>query len=60
MARYLCAHGGSRDLRRALFAYNRANWYVDQVLAVAVRYGSLAPGAPADQVIDLGAGQGRS
>jgi cell wall-associated NlpC family hydrolase len=38
MARYLCAHGGPQDIRRALFAYNRADWYVDLVLATAVRY----------------------
>jgi cell wall-associated NlpC family hydrolase len=57
MARYLCAHGGSRDLRRALFAYNHADWYVDQVLAVAVRYGHLAPGAPDAQVVDLARAQ---
>src|SRR5581483_8268689 len=57
MARYLCAHGGSQDLRRALFAYNHADWYVDQVLAVAVRYGHLAPGAPDAQVVDLARAQ---
>lgn len=57
MARYLCDHGGARDLRRALFAYNRADWYVDLVLATAVRYGYLAPGAPGTQVIDLARAQ---
>jgi cell wall-associated NlpC family hydrolase len=57
MARYLCAHGGNRDLRRALFAYNHADWYVDQVLAVAVRYGHLAPGAPDAQVVDVARAQ---
>src|SRR5204862_4436015 len=34
MARYLCAHDGARDLRRALYAYNHAEWYVNDVLAV--------------------------
>jgi cell wall-associated NlpC family hydrolase len=43
MARYLCAHGGAQDIRRALFAYNRANWYVDQVLAVAAQYREPTP-----------------
>jgi cell wall-associated NlpC family hydrolase len=57
MARYLCAHGGARDLRRALYAYNRAEWYVNDVLAIAVRYGHLSPGAPAPQVIDLARAQ---
>jgi murein DD-endopeptidase MepM/ murein hydrolase activator NlpD len=31
-ARYLAANGGSRHLRRAIFAYNHALWYVDAVL----------------------------
>jgi hypothetical protein len=31
-ARYLAANGGSDDIRRALFAYNHALWYVDAVL----------------------------
>jgi hypothetical protein len=31
-ARYLAANGGSTDIRRALFAYNHALWYVDAVL----------------------------
>jgi hypothetical protein len=57
MARYLCAHGGARDLRRALFAYNRAEWYVNDVLAIAVRYGHLSPGAPTNQIIDLARAQ---
>jgi cell wall-associated NlpC family hydrolase len=43
MARYLCANGGAHDLRRALFAYNRADWYVDLVLATAARYREPAP-----------------
>ena len=35
---YLCDNGAPRDLRRALFAYNRAEWYVNDVLARAKRY----------------------
>jgi cell wall-associated NlpC family hydrolase len=31
-ARYLRANGAPRDIRRAIFAYNHANWYVDEVL----------------------------
>jgi murein DD-endopeptidase MepM/ murein hydrolase activator NlpD len=38
-ARYLSAAGGTRDLSRAVFAYNHAQWYVDQVLSLAQRYG---------------------
>jgi peptidoglycan hydrolase CwlO-like protein len=37
-ANYLCASGasqGSDGLRRALFAYNRAQWYVELVLEIA-------------------------
>ena len=31
-ARYLKAAGAEQDLRRAIFAYNHADWYVDSVL----------------------------
>jgi hypothetical protein len=31
-ARYLRAAGAERDLRRAIFAYNHADWYVESVL----------------------------
>ena len=37
-ARYLAAAGGETDLARAVFAYNHADWYVDQVLALARVY----------------------
>jgi hypothetical protein len=41
-ARMLCADGasgGTQDgLRRAIFAYNHADWYVNEVLALAGRY----------------------
>lgn len=38
-ARYLCANGAGQPstVRRALFAYNRANWYVDLVLGVEAK-----------------------
>src|SRR5262249_8511646 len=29
--------GGRRDIRRAVFAYNHAWWYVDRVLRIAAR-----------------------
>jgi murein DD-endopeptidase MepM/ murein hydrolase activator NlpD len=38
-ARYLAAAGGSADLRRAIFAYNHAAWYVDDVLELAAVFG---------------------
>jgi Transglycosylase SLT domain len=37
-ARYLRASGAPRDWYRALFAYNHADWYVQQVLAQADAY----------------------
>ncbi len=39
-ANYLCASGGGEGddgVRRALFAYNRAQWYVDLVLGIAAQ-----------------------
>jgi murein DD-endopeptidase MepM/ murein hydrolase activator NlpD len=39
--RYLRAAGGQEDLRRAIFAYNHADWYVDEVLLYANQYGKL-------------------
>jgi cell wall-associated NlpC family hydrolase len=38
MARYLCASGAGQDIRQAIFAYNHADWYVDQVLGFAQQY----------------------
>jgi Transglycosylase SLT domain len=40
-ARYLRAAGGDHDLRQAIFAYNHADWYVDEVLLYANQYGKL-------------------
>jgi hypothetical protein len=40
-ARYLCASGaaaGAQSLARAIFAYNHADWYVREVLALAQQY----------------------
>ncbi len=39
-ARYLCAAGGSTaaGLPKAIFAYNHATWYVNEVLALAKAY----------------------
>jgi murein DD-endopeptidase MepM/ murein hydrolase activator NlpD len=44
-ARYLAAAGGATDLPRAIFAYNHAQWYVDEVLAGARLYSSDGGGA---------------
>jgi hypothetical protein len=40
-ARYLRAAGGEKDVRRAVFAYNHADWYVDSVLMRARLIGGL-------------------
>ena len=55
-ARYLKAAGASEDLRKAIFAYNHADWYVDSVVLRA----RLLGGLPADFVGSLtGLTQGR-
>lgn len=48
-ARYLKAAGGDKDIRRAVFAYNHAGWYVDSVMLRA----RLIAGYPADFVGSL-------
>ncbi len=48
-ARYLKAAGGEKNLRRAIFAYNHAGWYVDSVMLRA----KLIAGVPADLVGSL-------
>ncbi|UJA20716.1 transglycosylase SLT domain-containing protein [Thermoleophilia bacterium SCSIO 60948] len=40
-ANYLDASGASDDLRSAIFAYNHADWYVDEVILYAEQYGDL-------------------
>ena len=48
-ARYLKAAGYDDDVRRAVFAYNHADWYVDSVMLRA----RLIAGAPADLIGSL-------
>ena len=48
-ARYLKAAGADSDLRRAIFAYNHADWYVDSVMMRA----RVISGLPADLVGSL-------
>jgi hypothetical protein len=59
-ARYLRASGAPRDWYRALFAYNHADWYVDEVLRRAQRFsGDRAQGLDAAACgvgVDLGIG----
>ncbi|MDQ2675214.1 MAG: lytic murein transglycosylase [Actinomycetota bacterium] len=40
-ANYLDAAGAKEDLARAIFAYNHADWYVDEVLLYARQYGKI-------------------
>jgi murein DD-endopeptidase MepM/ murein hydrolase activator NlpD len=46
-ARYLCAAGAPGNLRQAIFAYNHATWYVDDVLRYAAQYKADATQAAA-------------
>jgi murein DD-endopeptidase MepM/ murein hydrolase activator NlpD len=39
-ARYLAAAGAHTDISRAVFAYNHAQWYVDEILGLAADLGS--------------------
>ncbi len=48
-ASYLKAAGGNEDLYNAIFAYNHADWYVQEVLLYARAYGKL----PSDLVGSL-------
>jgi len=45
-ARYLAASGASSNLAHAIYAYNHAWWYVDEVLALARSYGYRGEGPP--------------
>ena len=47
-ARYLAATGGATDISSAVFSYNHAQWYVDEVLQLAQQYaGGAADFGPA-------------
>jgi murein DD-endopeptidase MepM/ murein hydrolase activator NlpD len=53
-ARYLAAAGGQSDISRAVFSYNHADWYVNEVLQLAQVYGQGGPsGGGLQQVQDL-------
>jgi cell wall-associated NlpC family hydrolase len=43
-AHYLCDSGAPKDLRKAIFAYNHADWYVNDVLEQARRYSDALVG----------------
>ncbi|HEX8123912.1 MAG TPA: lytic murein transglycosylase, partial [Solirubrobacteraceae bacterium] len=48
-AKYLKAAGGDKDIKRAIFAYNHADWYVDSVMLRA----RLLAGVPVEVVGSL-------
>ncbi len=48
-ARYLAASGGQQDVARAIYSYNHADWYVNEVLQLSRLFGS----AGADETFTL-------
>jgi cell wall-associated NlpC family hydrolase len=52
MARYLCQAGAGQNVRQALYAYNRADWYVNEVLDYASQYATVA--APSMSGVAIG------
>jgi hypothetical protein len=57
-ARYLAASGAPGDYRRAIFAYNHANWYVANVESWAARYRGSTLSSASSNALPLGEGQG--
>ena len=43
-ARYLAAAGGQTDIERAIFAYNHADWYVNEVVSISKLFGAAGSG----------------
>jgi hypothetical protein len=60
-ANYLRASGAPGDYRRAIFAYNHAEWYVDEVEEWAAKYRGLATSStsPAQPIAAGGGSYGR-
>jgi murein DD-endopeptidase MepM/ murein hydrolase activator NlpD len=56
-ARYLAASGASTDIRQAVFSYNHAWWYVDDVMQLAQLYGSSDTASPSTTAADTVAAQ---
>ena len=57
-ARYLRASGAPGDWRAAIFAYNHAGWYVDEVMKQASRYRDAAQTALPPTTFGLPPGRG--
>ncbi len=55
-ARYLAAAGAHESIERAIFAYNHAQWYVDDVLALAATLGDAPFTAGPPTAFALGPG----
>jgi soluble lytic murein transglycosylase-like protein len=56
-ANYLRAAGAPGDYREAIYAYNHAGWYVEEVERWAARYS--APSTPPVSSVGAGGGEGR-
>jgi len=57
-ARYLKASGAPKDMQRAVFAYNHAQWYVDKVLALAKTFAQGGDLLVGEACAETGAGNG--
>ncbi|WP_192894800.1 NlpC/P60 family protein [Neobacillus notoginsengisoli] len=56
-AKYLSAHGFSKDHRKAIWHYNHADWYVNKVIAYAETYKN---GTGSDGPIEMFAGSAKN
>ncbi len=56
-ANYLRASGAPGDYRTAIFAYNHAGWYVEEVERWAARYRGTATGGPSPLTVEGGDGE---
>jgi hypothetical protein len=52
-ARYLRANGAPGNYRRAIFAYNHADWYVNLILRTARQYGKVSAAAASGPPLSL-------
>lgn len=50
-ARYLAAAGAHEDIERAVFAYNHAQWYVDDVMSLAAVFGDDTLGVGSSGIV---------
>jgi murein DD-endopeptidase MepM/ murein hydrolase activator NlpD len=50
-ARYLAAAGAHEDIERAVFAYNHAQWYVDEIMGLAAQFGDDTLGVGSSGIV---------